>query len=524
MQPLYCHGVSHGISDAHVPTVMTPQASGAETGYPINATREGERPREPHPLPAAASLSIAGVFGWSAGASVAFHVAYELCPPFIIVFLFCMFRVAQARARQHAMYAGWLIGLAIYGPQLEFFWTIFRHGAIGLWLLVGTWLGIYLVLQRFALLKLGPALGALAAPFLWTGLEYFRSELYYLRFSWLNAGFCFSPFPRGALIPWFGVYGLGFVLMLLAAQCPFLRPSTSRQRLAWTIALASLIACGFLLGTAKKTHGKASVPASALKVAGVQLEFPDERIVARELDKILIQSPEAQLIVLPEYTFFGPVPESIKNWCARHRKYLVAGGKQYLDRSQEQFRNTAFVIGPDGKEIFSQVKAVPIQFFSDGLPAVEQKVWDSPWGKLGFVVCYDLSYTRVTDELIRQGAQAIIAPTMDVEDWGERQHRLHGRVAPIRAAEYGIPIFRLCSSGISQVVDRDGTVTASAPFKGEGQTIEATLHLPANGKRPLDRFIVWPCVAVTAIILAWSLWIALGSAARRFFTNKTART
>jgi apolipoprotein N-acyltransferase len=237
----------------------------------------------------------------------------------------------------------------------------------------------------------------------------------------------------------------------------------------------------------------------------VQLEFADEATVIAELDKLLVKSPEAQLFVLSEYTFSGPVPPKVKSWCAKNRKHLIAGGKDYLDASESEFRNTAFVIGPAGKEIFAQVKAVPIQFFKDGLPAAEQKVWDSPWGKLGLCVCYDLSYTRVTDELIRRGAQAIIVPTMDVEDWGERQHRLHARVAPIRAAEYRVPIFRLCSSGLSQAANHYGTVLASSPFPGQGKTLEATLGLPRRGTLPIDRVLVWPCVAVCMAVFIWHL-------------------
>ena len=38
----------------------------------------------------------------------------------------------------------------------------------------------------------------------------------------------------------------------------------------------------------------------------------------------------------------------------------------------EQFFNTAYVIGPDGEVAFTQVKAQPIQFFQDGLPARQQ--------------------------------------------------------------------------------------------------------------------------------------------------------
>jgi apolipoprotein N-acyltransferase len=410
------------------------------------------------------------------------------------------------------MYSGWVLGLAIYGPQLAFFWNIFGLGALGLWLVLATWLSVYLVLQRFALLRLGPALGAVAAPFLWTGVEYFRSELYYLRFSWVNVGYSFSPFPQHALIPWLGMYGAAFLLMLFAAHFPVFDRTTRRRKWTWAVGLASMAIAGFL------PNGKGRVAtgpsAQQLKLAGVQLEFPDEQTVLIELDKLLAKFPDAHLYVLSEYAFDGPVPRIVKEWCLKNRKYLVAGGKAY-DASETQFRNTAFVIGPDGDEVFSQVKAVPIQFFKDGLPAEQQTVWHSPWGKLGLCVCYDLSYTRVTDELIRKGAQAIIAPTMDVEDWGERQHLLHTRVAPIRAAEYGIPIFRLCSSGVSQAVDQYGRVPATAPFPGQSKSLEATFELPSRGRRPLDRFLVWPCVVICAAFLVWHLVHSVRSRTKR---------
>jgi hypothetical protein len=49
------------------------------------------------------------------------------------------------------------------------------------------------------------------------------------------------------------------------------------------------------------------------------------------------------------------------------------------------FHNTAFVVGPDGDVIFEQAKSVPIQFFNDGRPATSQRLWDSPWGRIGRV-------------------------------------------------------------------------------------------------------------------------------------------
>ncbi len=209
------------------------------------------------------------------------------------------------------------------------------------------------------------------------------------------------------------------------------------------------------------------------------------------------------LIVLSEYTLDGPPTAPLQNWCREHGKFLIVGGKYSAPGGN--YYNTAFVISTNGEVVFKQVKSVPIQFFKDGLPAPEQKVWESPWGKIGICICYDLSYTRVTDELVRQGAQMLIVPTMDVADWGRHQHELHARVAPVRAAEYGIPIFRVASSGISQGVTNRGWVSASAPFEGEGEMLffGVNLNPQRQGSLPLDRWFAPFCVGVTGLFMAW---------------------
>ncbi len=158
--------------------------------------------------------------------------------------------------------------------------------------------------------------------------------------------------------------------------------------------------------------------------------------------------------------------------------------------------------------VFQQAKCVPIQFFKDGLPAPRQEVWNSPWGKVGICICYDLSYTRVTDRLVEEGAQLLIVPTMDVEDWGWHEHQLHSRVAPVRAAEYGIPIFRLASSGISQAVSGNGHVIARTSFPGSLDVLSAQLRLQGRGTLPLDRYLAPLCVGITAVTLVILLLMA----------------
>src|SRR5262249_12719530 len=151
-----------------------------------------------------------------------------------------------------------------------------------------------------------------------------------------------------------------------------------------------------------------------------------------------------------------------------------------------QFYNTAFVVGPSGEIVFEQAKSVPIQFFKDGLPAPVQKLWESPWGKIAICVCYDMSYRRVMDRFMRQGAQALIVPFMDVTDWGAQQHRQHAKIGSIRAAEYHVPIFRVGSSGRSQLIEADGKVASVLGFPGEGEMIGGTLILADKARLPLD--------------------------------------
>lgn len=242
-------------------------------------------------------------------------------------------------------------------------------------------------------------------------------------------------------------------------------------------------------------------PQQILRVAGVQLEYPGAPTILSALNGAVAKFPGADVFVLSEYTLTGPVPDSITAWCRKHLKFVVLGGEDSVSLSD--YYNTAFVVDTNGDIVFRQAKSVPVQFFKDGLPARSQRLWDSPWGKIGLGICYDDCYSRVTDELIRQGAQALIFPTMDITDWGEAQHRLHGRVAPLRAAEYAVPIFRVCSSGISQYVDGTGRVLSSAPFPGDGAMLAAEIPLPEHGRMPPDRWLARLSVAVVAALIGW---------------------
>jgi apolipoprotein N-acyltransferase len=453
---------------------------------------------------------------WIVVGAVAFHLAYWRAPAsfLILLYLLALVRLSQGKTWRRAFYSGLTVGFLIAVGRLTFFWRIFSMGAIALWFVYAFWIGLFTVLGRLCLLRCGPKWSWFLFPFVWCGLEYFRSELYYLRFSWLTPGLAFAS--HVSLLPFshLGTYGIGFALMTIVCGAAFLTRSSREAALG--VLLSGLVGLRIWGWIAEAELSRQSP--SYVRVAGVQLEFPTEKQVCTWLTELVRRHPEAELLILSEYTFSGPIPESVRAWCRTHKRYLIIGGKD--PASTADFHNTAFVLSPAGEVVFRQSKAVPIQFFNDGLPATHQEIWQSPWGKIGICICYDLSYARVTDRLVRHGAQALIVPTMDVEEWGKRQHELHARIAPVRAAEYQIPIFRLASSGISQAIDSAGHVLASAPFPGGGAMIAANLPLRNSGRLPLDRWLAPLSSAVTAIVVL----VLIGRAWHRMNSMPTDRS
>jgi len=454
----------------------------------------------------------------------------------IVGYVICLVQLARLRTTRQCFYVALAVGFACYAPQLGFFWNIFGAAAIALWLVLALWIALFVVLTHLAIVMLGLKRAAFLTPFFWTGLEYFRSELYYLKFSWLNVGYAFADWT---IVPWqfAGVFGIGFGIAGFAALSPALWRLLNRKLSLFELLFALVILYGILAALLFPSfaRGKNKPLIPNLRLAGTQLEFPSEKQIQQSLETILcahqtqsatvehektngrfsnleaalfIHHTNLDLVVLPEYTLDGEPTAALKDWCRTNQKFLIVGGKQPL--GDTNYYNTAFVVSTNGEVVFKQVKSVPIQFFKDGLPAPEQKVWDSPWGKIGICICYDLSYTRVTDALVRQGAQMLIVPTMDVENWGQHQHELHARIAPVRAAEYGIPIFRVASSGISQGVEKTGRVQSSAPFPGEGETIFFGTHIGEKGSVPPDRLLATLSVFITVVFVfrtfAATLW------------------
>lgn len=136
---------------------------------------------------------------------------------------------------------------------------------------------------------------------------------------------------------------------------------------------------------------------------------------------------KADLVVLPEtLTFFGcgktflecaePVPgpstEYFGQLARKHDLYIVAG---LLERDRHLIYNVAALLGPDGKLVGKYRKVcLPRTEVSDGIaPGHEYPVFQTRFGKVGMMVCYDGFFPEVARELSANGAEVIAFPV-----WG----------------------------------------------------------------------------------------------------------
>jgi predicted amidohydrolase len=176
----------------------------------------------------------------------------------------------------------------------------------------------------------------------------------------------------------------------------------------------------------------AAPPARKIRLAGVHYrpkggKSPMEN--CREFAPLIADAARqrADFVVLPEtLTYYrmgksyadcaepvpGPSTDYFGTLAKQYDLYIVAG---LLEREGPLVYNVAALIGPDGKFIGKYRKvALPRGEIEGGIqPGNEYPVFETRFGKVGMMVCYDGFFPEVTRQLAMRGAEVIAWPV-----WG----------------------------------------------------------------------------------------------------------
>jgi predicted amidohydrolase len=105
----------------------------------------------------------------------------------------------------------------------------------------------------------------------------------------------------------------------------------------------------------------------------------------------------------------GPATDYFGELARQHRLYLVAG---LVERERQLIYNTAVLLGPDGTLLGKYRKAaLPRTEIEAGItPGAEYPVFNTRFGKVGLMVCYDGFFPEVARQLSIRGAEVIAFP------------------------------------------------------------------------------------------------------------------
>jgi predicted amidohydrolase len=162
----------------------------------------------------------------------------------------------------------------------------------------------------------------------------------------------------------------------------------------------------------------------------------------------------------------GPATERLSSLARETHSYVVAG---IYEREGDLLYNTAVLVGRDGKLVGKYRKThLPREEWEAGItPGESYPVFQTDFGKVGLIVCWDVQFPEPSRAMARQGAEILLLPI-----WGGNE-----TLAKARAIENHVFLLSSSYDMKTFIVDPTGSVLA-----------EATAEQPvAFAELPLDR-------------------------------------
>ncbi|WP_307276697.1 carbon-nitrogen hydrolase family protein [Labrys wisconsinensis] len=159
----------------------------------------------------------------------------------------------------------------------------------------------------------------------------------------------------------------------------------------------------------------------------------------------------------------GPEVALIVETCRRLAIHTVVG---LFERDGERVYNTALLIGPQGVVGSHRKRHLPFlggDRFADEPGGIEPSVFDTPVGKIGIAICYEIRFPEVVRTLVLSGAEIVVLPT----NWPAQSHILADLFTPVRAAENFVYFL---------AANRNDTEDRSE-FMGSSQIVDPTGHV-----------------------------------------------
>jgi nitrilase len=242
-------------------------------------------------------------------------------------------------------------------------------------------------------------------------------------------------------------------------------------------------------------------PAAVVRVAAVQLASgPSVAANLNEARRLIAMAAKqgAKLVALPEYFAImgmqdtdkvkvreaegtGPIQQFLAETAKKHKIWLVGGSVPLMSGDPNRVRNSSLVYDDKGK-LVARYDKIHLFGFEMGKehyseqrtiePGSEIKVIDSPFGRLGLSICYDLRFPELYRAM--KDVDIILVPSAFTETTGKahwetliRARAIENLAYVIAPAQGGYHLNGRETHGDSMIVDPWGVVLDRLP-RGSG--------------------------------------------------------
>ena len=450
-----------------------------------------------------------------------------------------LYRFMKSTAKQAALH-GFLFGLGLF--SVGSFWvyiSIHNFGGASLPL------SILITLIFISALSLFPALLGyvfdklfkdksdlirclLAFPALWVFFEWLRSWVLN-GFPWFFLGYAQLHAPLKGLIPVFGVYGLSlFTAMMSGGLVILARNNTTKLKLVAVSIMIAFIGSGVILSKVdwSKPFGK---PIEASLVQGnisqhMKWDIDQLTHTLNIYKKITDDYWDSKLIIWPE----AAVPavanqlhdyfENIKSEAIAHDSSVIIGAPLQHD-SATNFYNGLIMLGvndgvylkrhlvPFGeytplsfifKSLLKRLN-IPMSNFSAGPP--QQAPLQFNHIKIAPFICYETAFPVLA---LQSAQQSNMLVTILDDAWFGNSIALPQQLqmSQMRAFEAGQPMLVASNTGITAIINPDGTIQSIAPVN-KRFVLTASVQ-PTISHTPLIKWNYFPTLGLVILFIVLS--------------------
>jgi apolipoprotein N-acyltransferase len=381
------------------------------------------------------------------------------------------------------------------------------------------------------------------APVLWVSLEYLRTYVL-TGFPWAMIGYSQYKFLSLIQISDIaGVYGVSFLAAALNGAFFDVAVSWPKKtgqmplfsRWPMTVGmggLALLLLASVIYGNGKlKKEVATSQRVKASVVQGniaqdIKWDSRFRRDVINTYKRLTLKALPADpdIIIWPESAvpfIFGynkALTQELVEFQKSTGVHLLFGSSTV--KSLNRMSNSAVLLSPEGNviSVYDKVHLVPYGEYvplryllpfvkkltagiGDFIPGKEPSVMETPFAKIGNLICYEIIFPGLVRKFADRGANILITITNDAWFGRTSAPYQHFSMAVFRAVENRVPIARAANTGISGFIDSKGRIIhKSAIFNERVLTEKLSLGNKKSFYTMYGDVFAWFCI-VSAVIL-----------------------